>query len=346
MQGVAAYDTKTLDCGYKALAFDYAKKIQPWLDAVSQQAVFDSLQLESCGHRFEAAPAAAPQDRISIPRDAVFVTSNHAVQSGDGTAERPLASVHAALRQTRRTGQRTIVLDSGIHFLNETIALDHADNNLTITSKPDDDAWLSGGVLLPASRVKWVRATELPGSVWKADVSSFLLPGYGIDGLFTATAAGAHRRMTRARYPNGDVEESFGHHGATLQGALATTWQMPPPGPLPSFTYHDLSVAGNPSGVIKDDSTMGPYNAYASGKGGVCDSVWDTSRGSYWCSNASAGGWANVDQAAAKAGRLNIPVGMTYDASLAARFGAWKDPTGAVIHVAHTQGCATCAVEL
>lgn len=114
----------------------------------------------------------------------------------------------------------------------------------------------------------------------------------------------------------------------------------PPPGPLPAFTYVDLSVPGNPSGVVKDDSTMGPYNAYASGRGGVCDSVWDTTRGSYWCSNASAGGWANVDKAAATAGRLNIPVGLTYDGSLADRFAKWRRPAGAIIHVAHTQGWA------
>jgi hypothetical protein len=49
----------------------------------------------------------------------------------------------------------------------------------------------------------------------------------------------------------------------------------------------------------------------------VCDN-WDTSDGqqSYWCSNMSAGGWAEVDAEAVSAGQLGLPVGLTYNASL------------------------------
>ena len=278
-----SYDTKTLDCGYHQIAYEYALKIQPWLDAETQKHVYDSLSLDACGHSFAPTPATRLDDHIT--EDAIHVVSSASSQHGDGSAARPYPSIYAALRRARRTGQRTIALGPGIHFLNETITLTPADNNLTITAKPGADAWISGGVLLPSSKVKWERATEphlaaLP--VWKADVSSFLLPGHGVDGLFTATL-GDHRRMTRARYPNGDVEHIV--HGSHLNGKMATTWQFPPSGPLPTFTYVDLSVPGNPSGVVKDDSTMAPYNAYATGKGGICDTVWDTSHsGSYWCS--------------------------------------------------------------
>ena len=34
-------------------------------------------------------------------------------------------------------------------------------------------------------------------------------------------------------------------------------------------------------------------------------------RSSYWCSNASSGGWAEVDFQCAAAGQLQLPVGMT-----------------------------------
>jgi len=47
---------------------------------------------------------------------------------------------------------------------------------------------------------------------------------------------------------------------------------------------------------------MGPYNTFGRGQGGVCATVWGD-QPSYWCGNASAGGWAEVDKAAALAGR-------------------------------------------
>jgi hypothetical protein len=77
----------------------------------------------------------------------------------------------------------------------------------------------------------------------------------------------------------------------------------------------NLADPSNPSGHVKNDSTMSEYNTWASGKGGVCDTVWAKGEPSYWCSNGSAGGWANVDQQCAAAGQLQLPVGVTINTS-------------------------------
>ena len=70
-------------------------------------------------------------------------------------------------------------------------------------------------------------------------------------------------------------------------------WHKPSAGEVPTFETIDLSVA-NPSGYIKNDSTMSEYNTWTSGHGGVCDTVWDKGSPSYWCSQGAAGGWASV----------------------------------------------------
>lgn len=118
-------------------------------------------------------------------------------------------------------------------------------------------------------------------------------------------------------------------------------------GEVPAFTYYDFStLAANPAKVLKNDSDM--YTEYTTGLGGVCD-LWDpdvnsdgTPAGSYWCGNASSGGWAEVDNACAKAGQLQLPVGMTYDTTdpQLKRFARWSNASGAIIHAWHSQSWA------
>jgi hypothetical protein len=57
----------------------------------------------------------------------------------------------------------------------------------------------------------------------------------------------------------------------------------------------------------------------------------------------SGGGWAEVDKAAALAGRMNIPRGIVLantDSEIFQRARRWTNPRGAIVHVAHTQGWA------
>lgn len=94
---------------------------------------------------------------------------------------------------------------------------------------------------------------------------------------------------------------------------------------------------------MKNDSGM--YTEYTSGIGGVCE-LWDPDRrtdgqpaGSYWCGNASSGGWASVDKQCATTGTLQLPVGMDYDKDdpQLGRFAKWSNATGAIVHAWHSQ---------
>jgi hypothetical protein len=81
---------------------------------------------------------------------------------------------------------------------------------------------------------------------------------------------------------------------------------------------------------------------YSAGVGGVCSTLWGN-EASYWCSNSSAGGWAEVDQQAAVSGRLNIPTGMTYNLStdVGRRINHWNHSSeGGIVHAWHSQSWA------
>ena len=107
----------------------------------------------------------------------------------------------------------------------------------------------------------------------------------------------------------------------------------PDAGEVPVFTYVDLTGA-HPG---KNDSTMEGYNLYASGSGGVCADLWGAEADSYWCSNASAGGWAEVDQECAVEGRLQIPDGFKVNVTKIPALGGGGLAEGAIVHAWHSQ---------
>ena len=79
------------------------------------------------------------------------------------------------------------------------------------------------------------------------------------------------------------------------------------------------------------------------------DARFTVVRHSYWCSNASSGGWAEVDYQAVAAGHLQLPVGMTVNLTKSSlnktkyvrhdlsRMQSWANPDGAVVSAWHSQ---------
>jgi len=158
------------------------------------------------------------------------------------------------------------------------------------------------------------------------DLSSDDLPT--IPSLF-----GEARRWIRARYPNANPEtDQWGYNSPnklnfSMPSESVAEWLKPPPGgPIPTFTF-------NPN--LKNDSGM--YNDYATGAGGVCSSVWGDGP-SYWCSNASSGGWAEVDRECDMTGRLKLPVGLTYSNSSTTHMPNFQPD--AIVHAWHSQSWA------
>jgi hypothetical protein len=353
----ADFNTTELDCSMRRLVYEQAKQLQPW--HLGHRDTFDSLELDSlCG---DAPPAREqplpPSFPISETSGSVVYVSplSGCDTEGLGTEDQPFRSVQHALEVTREVSRaqklssekdaKTIVLRKGVHYLNETLVLGVADSGTTIQNYPGEEAWLSGAKLIPATQT-WTPSAETPG-VWETDVSALNITD--VTGLFSVDA---HRRFTRARYPNADTEiAQWGYASVhrfeaeeALPAGAVTEWWKPAKGAVPDYTYTDLTDPNNPSGHTKTDSPQPGYNAYGTGSGGVCATVW--AGDSYWCGNVSSGGWAEVDSQCAAAGQLQLPVGMTYNQTYELNmtqplpFGRWRNASGAVVHVWHSQSWA------
>jgi len=360
-----------LDCNMRKLFMEMAQQNIPWRHDTKD--VFDALELDSrCpdevyAHHMHSAIIDSSNTKLEKEEEEeeehtylVYVDpkdGNDKHNSGNYT--HPYSTIHRALYDTRHkipttkhNTKKSIILKSGIHFLNETITLTSPlDNHLTIRGM-DEGTWISGGIAINSQTTHWEQS-KTNEHVWVANLSSIVNDDTSITGLFTTNP---HERMTLARYPNANVEEwdapkryipSFTIkspivHYEDPKNVSQYEWIFPNFTTVPEFYSIDLRQSNNPSGHVKNDSSMDEYNIYGTGHGGSCASVWGDEP-SYWCSNISAGGWAEVDQYAAKAGRPNIPVGITiYNTLLVERFSKWNETKarGAILHVQHTQGWA------
>jgi len=146
-----------------------------------------------------------------------------------GTIEFPFRTLSRAIleaRKTRRLGTRdpvTILLRKGIHFLGSTdgigtIYLDKDDSGLTISAYLEEEVWISGGVQL---NLTWTpfRVNSTSGeNIWVAKTPSTLTNLTGLQLLDS--------RLTRARYPNCDVER-IGWINCGLISDQDLTWDDP-----------------------------------------------------------------------------------------------------------------------
>lgn len=260
-----------------------------------------------------------------------------------GSRYRPWTCLHRALEHARsleppaeenghshgRPTEIVLWLQAGIHYLKgRPLALSERDNGLSIRGiQGGGAAWISGGIPLRGAvfRPDTTTATTAAGTtaaaaqgVYVADLTA-LLEGHDLPK--TPSLFGTNKRYVRARYPDGDPEvdawgyQSPGRLEHSLSSSSVLDWTMPPPGDPPDFVLVDFAN-DPPEGVpTKDDSTMDGYNTYASGSGGACGAIWGPNADSYWCSNASDGGWAEVDRECAISGRMQIPAGMAYNRS-------------------------------
>ncbi len=249
------------------------------------------------------------------------VDSNRKEQ--DGSIHRPWSSLHQALHHARSLRMEeesayhstVLLLRQGVHYLQgKPLRLSKVDSHLVIRGYPGEEAWISGGVTLKDAvfRPAILEDHHDTDGLFVADLKDLLkdyvLPK--IPSLFTSS-----RRYFRARYPNSDPEVNFLHGQYTIREEKVLEWTKPPPGTPPAFTFFDFAK-NPPEGVpTKDDSTMEGYNQYASGHGGACSEIWGEDADSYWCSNSSQGGWAEVDRECAISGQMQLPMGMAYNRS-------------------------------
>jgi hypothetical protein len=272
-----------------------------------------------------------------------------------GSIDRPWTSIHDALAHTRtlrRDGNilhPKIVLRQGLHSLDaKPLELIEQDSDLSIVGYPGEDVWISGGLAL--DNVDF-QASGGDG-IYVANLTKLLeqhaLPT--ILSLFTTT-----RRYIRARHPNSDPEiDQWGYSSPhrldySIAGGLVLDWHRPPITTPPEFTFVDFQEGALPPGVPgKNDSAQREYNWYASGKGGACSDIWGDEANSYWCSNASSGGWAEVDRECAVTGQMQLPIGMTYNTSSSSELERFRNASlnGGILHAWHSQSWAMHMFEI
>ena len=272
--------------------------------------------------------------------------------SGEATAPRTdlseISKLHCLSQGTRWRNRTTLPF-----FFDTEFILSTAPSDLSLLGYPGDQVWISGGLEIPPD-TKWGWANDLHLGVRVASLTN-LLAGRKIPKVTSLFAP--NKRLVRARFPNGDPETvQWGYSSRdklkySIRADQVLEWHRPRPGQVPTFELVDFSHYKNDDIPIKNDSAQSAYNTYASGSGGVCADLWGPQADSYWCSNASSGGWAEVDKECAMTGQLQIPVGMTYNRSseVGRRMDGWSDRTGAtggIVHAWHSQSWAMHMFEI
>lgn len=352
---VDAINVTDLDCRMRSLALDFARSIQPWRSPEIFQLVHDALRLTELCHIKKVAldsksdTTEIPEYNMTLPsfcqeQRCIFVNPNATTSLQTGALDQPVKTVEDALFLSRKHKRRShIVLRRGVHTLRKTIRLTKRDSGLSIRGFPGEEVWMSGGLPLHKHKVNWTPTMHNGIQIQVADLRHMLLHMElpKVAALFTT-----HSRLIRARYPNSNPETAqWGYASPNKYNYslpvkdLVLEWHRPPQGEVPAFDYKDFST-NHPHLPLKNDSTMPGYNMYASGHGGVCSDLWGPTADSYWCSNASAGGWSEVDKECAVTGQMQIPVSMSYNTShpVGKRMDAWVgDGVGGYIYAWHSQ---------
>eukprot|EP00934_Nitzschia_sp_Nitz4_P006339 Nitzschia sp. Nitz4//scaffold304_size22322//19029//21871//NITZ4_008574-RA/size22322-snap-gene-0.3-mRNA-1//-1//CDS//3329547079//6329//frame0 len=373
------HNVTKLDCGMRMLALDFARSLLPKEDTETMGFVHDALRLgDLCMESFRqngcSISTSKPSElnwtrscshciHVVVPETIDDVKSHLRTLKSfpyqpTGSKDNPFFSLHDAVDYVRDLRIRnvpdgvdilvdTIVLHPGIHSLQgKPLLLTEQDSHLTIVGT--ENVWLSGGI--PLDNVEFIKTEK--NNIHVANLSS-LLVNYNMPPILSLFTT--ERRYVRARYPNGDPEVALWGYASphrletSLKSDLVLEWHLPPKGKSPEFTlidFTDPSVL--PPGVpAKNDSTQHGYNLYASGKGGVCSDIWGVEADSYWCSNASEGGWSEVDRECAISGQMQLPIGLTYNTSASQLFMLrYASLEGSILHAWHSQSWAMHMFEI
>eukprot|EP00547_Thalassionema_nitzschioides_P000788 CAMPEP_0194218324 /NCGR_PEP_ID=MMETSP0156-20130528/23532_1 /TAXON_ID=33649 /ORGANISM="Thalassionema nitzschioides, Strain L26-B" /LENGTH=846 /DNA_ID=CAMNT_0038947637 /DNA_START=140 /DNA_END=2680 /DNA_ORIENTATION=+ len=353
----------------RKLALEYAKSLIE--DEIVLQHVHDALRLHDlCG--VERRTVSAMTDPVSMIQRrnlekthsqepycegvCIYVSprKNYRDNSApNGSIYRPWCSIHEAVDHARTVMASedsfapTIVLRHGVHSLQaKTLKLSEKDSGLSILGYPGERVWISGGLDIDED---YFEPTE--NGVYVANLTGLLANHQGsippVVSLFTT-----NRRYIRARYPNADPEvDQWGYASKnnrrySISSEHVLEWHRMKPMAPPTSTFFDFSKNPPPGVPKKNNSAQEGYNWYASGHGGACSEIWGENANSYWCSNASQGGWAEVDAECAMAGQMQLPVGMSYNTSSVLERFQNISLIGGIIFAWHSQSWAMHMFEI
>ena len=211
-----------LDCYVKQLAWDYARKLQPWQGSFTS--VYDALQLGECPiptskqenndpHRF------SHRVHLSEKPLTLYVDATKGSDSNPGTLTQPVKTVIQAVklsRLQREAGQQGLIyLRAGTYFILETINLGPRDSNLVISAYPNETATVSGG---KEYRFNWEKVVSMMGP---------LMPG--VNAIYDVVPTGGQSNGVAWFY--GKVDNATGCQAACISNLTCF-----------AFTWHDLTT--------------------------------------------------------------------------------------------------------
>ncbi|CAF5105927.1 unnamed protein product, partial [Rotaria sp. Silwood1] len=319
-----------IDCALRAFAIEMAAYIAPtalktnW--TILSQSAFQMNQCNSTPNTVyqpssDAKPfKTTPEMKKGACHHTVFVHDLKGNDLFDGTFERPLKTIQAALSLTRSLramhgsdNTLCIIIRGGTYYLgtNSTttssqigaIALTSNDSNLVIENYQNERVVLSGGTLL---KLQWsVHAkTSVGGTIMKAQVP----PSVNLD-LFNELYID-DRRAIVAKYPNGDPSTQGLYAKDPGYSYDAQSWV--PPVHSPSIDIHVQSPfrAG----------TVFPY--YQIGLAGGA-SVFNPPR-NFWSTASPPAG-----------DNYAVPRGLTVKKDALPHLSNWSNPTTGFVHTFH-----------
>ena len=315
------------DCALRSFAIEMAGYIAPtWAKTNWTQFSQSALQMHLCNNSYDQtfdttkSFKTAPKLSKGTCQRSIFVHDEHGNDLFDGTFEKPMKTISAALSLVRslRTSHGSesiflcITIRGGTYYLGSNattfssqigaIALTSNDSNLIIENYEDEQVILSGGTLL---QLDWsIYAKTDVGTIYQARIpDSVHLESFNelyIDG----------QRAIVAKYPNGDPSTQglySDHPGFSNQ---AKNWLKPIENP-------SLKI------YVQEPSRNGTIFAnYQDGLGGGA-SVFNPPR-NYWSVTTPRG-------------VLNyaVPRGFSIKNGAFPRFSNWSKPSTGFVHVFH-----------
>lgn len=139
---------QAFDCKARILAYQYAKKIQPWKGDL--RSVFDALELSTlCGQVLQQEEEKKMFFEPPKAATSFYVDAVKGSDSNSGSLNNPFRSIQRAVQATRQAPKPgAILLRQGTFYLNETIHLGTEDSHLSVMNYNGEKVYISGGIPL------------------------------------------------------------------------------------------------------------------------------------------------------------------------------------------------------
>ena len=215
-----------LECGLRSLSYDFATFLQPQGD---NALVFDALRL---GADCNMSRPSNPSKKIQVHTSRATSSATYYVDAAtgndgnSGTEASPFQSITRALQATRMvtpaSSAEIVLRDSAVFFLAAPIVLGPQDNQLSISSYPNEEPVLSGGI--PLSGLSWQQIA--PG------------PAGGMSGPFEGVSVVSN---TPGLTPGGNVSGVI-QYGGSFVNVAGCASACESSSLCSSYTWHDSSV--------------------------------------------------------------------------------------------------------